>query len=41
MIRTALYARVSSEKQAQSNTIESQICSLKKQIFDDGYLLLK
>jgi site-specific DNA recombinase len=41
MIKAAIYARVSSEKQVQSNTIESQISSLEKQIVTDGYILLK
>ena len=37
MIRVALYARVSSDKQAQSNTIESQVIALKNQISADGH----
>lgn len=38
-IRVAFYARVSSEQQAQSGTIHSQIEALKKRIQDDGYTL--
>src|SRR5262245_27821444 len=40
MITVALYARVSSEKQAQNNTIESQVMALENQITQDGYQLL-
>lgn len=40
MTTVALYARVSSEKQAQNNTIESQIAALENQISTDGYKLL-
>jgi site-specific DNA recombinase len=36
----ALYARVSSEKQAQSNTIASQIAAIQSRINADGYTLL-
>lgn len=36
----ALYARVSSERQAQTNTIDSQIIALKTRIKNDGYILL-
>lgn len=36
----ALYARVSSVKQAQSNTIASQISALEDRIKNDGYTLL-
>lgn len=39
MITAALYARVSSEKQAQSNTIASQLADLEKKIYDDGHHL--
>ena len=41
MTTVALYARVSSEKQAQSNTIASQISELENKISVDGYRLLK
>ena len=34
---TALYARVSSEKQAEAGTIESQVAALKERIGQDGY----
>ena len=40
MITVALYARVSSEKQAQANTIASQIDALKSRIIMDGLRLL-
>ena len=40
MRAAALYARVSSEKQAQENTIASQIEALKTRIFSDGLSLL-
>ena len=40
MITVALYARVSSEKQAQNNTIESQIIAVENQIRTDGHTLL-
>ncbi len=36
----ALYARVSSEKQAQENTIASQIAALEERIIADEYTLL-
>lgn len=39
--RAALYARVSSEKQAQANTIDSQISAIREQINKDGNTLLK
>jgi site-specific DNA recombinase len=41
MIIAALYARVSSERQAQENTIDSQINALKLRINSDGFSLLK
>ena len=37
--RAALYARVSSEQQAQQNTIASQLEALKQRIQDDGLML--
>ena len=40
MITTALYARVSSEKQAQENTIASQVEALKSRIITDSLPLL-
>ena len=40
MITVALYARVSSTKQAQDNTIDSQIAALESQIIADGHVLL-
>jgi site-specific DNA recombinase len=40
MTISALYARVSSEKQAQENTIASQIEALKSRISTDGFSLL-
>jgi DNA invertase Pin-like site-specific DNA recombinase len=39
MITAVLYARVSSEKQAQENTIVSQIAALENRIMTDGYKL--
>jgi len=35
-LRVALYARVSSEQQAEANTIASQLADLKQRIVDDG-----
>ena len=35
----ALYARVSSEQQAEAGTIESQVAALREQIQQDGYVL--
>ena len=35
-LRSAIYARVSSEQQAQAGTIESQIEALRKRVVDDG-----
>lgn len=40
MDTVALYARVSSEKQAQANTIDSQIAVLEHRINEDGHKLL-
>lgn len=40
MISVALYARVSSEKQAQANTIASQISELENRIISDEHTLL-
>ncbi len=40
MVTVCLYARVSSGKQVEGNTIESQIAALEKQINLDGYRLL-
>jgi len=38
-LRAALYARVSSDQQAQAGTIESQVQALKDRIVSDGYEL--
>jgi site-specific DNA recombinase len=38
-LRVALYARVSSEQQAEAGTIGSQIAALRERIIQDGYLL--
>ena len=40
MITAALYARVSSEKQVQENTIASQVEALKSRIATDSFSLL-
>lgn len=40
MSTAAFYARVSSEKQAQENTIASQVDALKARIMTDGFTLL-
>jgi len=40
MSRIAIYARVSSEQQAQQQTIASQIAALKQRVKEDGHLLL-
>jgi len=40
-IQVALYARVSSERQVQANTIESQLEAIQARIASDGYTLLK
>ncbi|GGG07907.1 MULTISPECIES: recombinase family protein [Cysteiniphilum] len=36
----ALYARVSSERQMQTNTISSQVTEIKNRIINDGHILL-
>src|SRR5262249_16914124 len=41
MINIALYARVSSERQAQSNTIASQISAIENKIKEDGFVILE
>src|SRR6266852_2674428 len=38
-LRVALYARVSSEKQAEANTIASQLAALHDRIAKDGYTI--
>src|SRR5262245_18134772 len=38
-VRAALYARVSSERQAKDNTIASQVASLRERIAADGLAL--
>jgi len=40
MTQVALYARVSSEKQAQENTVDSQISAIELRIKSDGFSLL-
>ena len=40
MTAVALYARVSSEKQAQRHTIESQLAALKQRMVSDGHVVL-
>ncbi|MFP3030657.1 MAG: recombinase family protein, partial [Wolbachia sp.] len=40
MTTVALYARVSSRKQEQNNTIESQVVELERRIAKDGHKLL-
>jgi site-specific DNA recombinase len=39
-MRVAIYARVSSEQQAQHQTIESQLAALRNRVGADGYVLL-
>ena len=41
LLRIALYARVSSEKQAEANTIASQLAELRQRIAADGFTLLE
>ena len=38
-LRVAIYARVSSDQQAQDATIESQVYDLKQRVASDGYEL--
>ena len=38
-VRAAIYARVSSEQQAQAQTIASQIAALEKRVKEDGFAL--
>ena len=38
-LRVALYARVSSEQQAEAGTIDSQIAARRERIAQDGYQL--
>jgi len=38
-IRAAIYARVSSEQQAQQGTIESQVVDLRQRVQSDGLTL--
>jgi len=40
-LRAALYARVSSQQQADANTIASQVEALRARIRDDGLTLEK
>src|SRR5262245_38600306 len=39
IIRAAIYARVSSEQQAQEGTIASQVAALRQRVQDDGLML--
>src|SRR5688500_15592171 len=39
--QVAIYARVSSEKQAESHTIDSQLAALKERVAADGFELLE
>jgi len=39
IIRAAIYARVSSERQAQEETIESQVAALRERVSRDGHTL--
>ncbi len=38
-MRVAIYARVSSEQQAQQQTIQSQVAALRERVTQDGCLL--
>ncbi len=38
-VRVAIYARVSSDQQAQEQTIQSQIVALREQIANEGHVL--
>ena len=38
-VRVAIYARVSSDQQAQEQTIQSQLAALREQIANEGHLL--
>jgi hypothetical protein len=38
-LRTALYARVLSDQQAEDGTIASQVASLEERICSDGFVL--
>ena len=39
LVRVALYARVSSERQAQEQTIQSQVAALRERVVSDGHAL--
>ena len=39
--QVAIYARVSSEKQAESHTIDSQLAALRERVAADGFELLE
>jgi len=39
VVRVAIYARVSSDRQAQEQTIESQVTALRERVADDGHRL--
>ena len=36
----ALYARVSSERQAQQATVDSQLAAVRERVVEDGFVLL-
>jgi len=38
-LRAAIYARVSSEQQAQQKTIDSQVAALEERVVEDGFVL--
>ena len=38
-LRTAIYARVSSDRQAEEGTIESQVADLRERVQQDGHVL--
>ena len=39
MVRVAIYARVSSDRQAQDQTIDSQVTALRERVARDGHTL--
>jgi site-specific DNA recombinase len=39
VVRVAIYARVSSDRQAQEQTIESQVAALRERVAEDGHTL--
>jgi site-specific DNA recombinase len=40
-LQAAIYARVSSEQQAEARTIASQVAALRARVLDDGVLLVE